>query len=57
MEYWPADRREKWVLGYWCIGRMIRRRRKDKNKMDNILIKTQYSIIPQFHHSIIEAKF
>jgi hypothetical protein len=50
---------------------MIRRRRKDKIKMDNIPIKNPIfsprrrlhrfyepeAIIPQFHYSMIEAKF
>jgi hypothetical protein len=41
---------EKWVLEYWDAGLMVRRRRNDKIKMDNILWKTN---IPSFHYSII----
>jgi hypothetical protein len=46
---------ENWVLGYGCVGLMIRG--AIKLKMDIILNnKPHYSIIPLFHYSTIEAK-
>jgi hypothetical protein len=47
---------EKWVLGYWSVGSMAVIVLTIKLKMENILLKTHYSIIPLFHYSMSEAK-
>jgi len=56
LECWNDGILEKWVLGYWSVGIIALRGGRIKLKTDNFLLKTQYSIIPIFHHSMIEAK-
>ncbi len=56
LEYWNEGILEKWVLGYCSVGLMTIIVLTIKLKMDNILKKTHYSIIPLFHYSLVEAK-
>ena len=42
-------------FGYAVIQAELDNYHGDIIKMDNILCKTRYSILPFFHHSIIEA--
>jgi hypothetical protein len=51
MEYWKNRFWDDVVLGYWSA-----KGGKKRVKIDNILLKTHYSIIPMFHYSKIEAK-
>jgi hypothetical protein len=46
----------KMGMGYWIVGLMVIVVLTTKFKMDNILRKTHYSIIPLFHYSMIEAE-
>jgi hypothetical protein len=41
------------ILHYWVSGKNCF---NNKFKMDYILIKSQYSIAPLFHYSVIDAK-
>jgi hypothetical protein len=41
---------------YWIVGSLATFVVKIKAKMDNILIKNHYSIIPLFHYSMNKAK-
>jgi hypothetical protein len=56
LEWWNAGILEKWVLGYWAVGLMDRRRWDDKIKNGQYPFNNQYSIIPQFHYSMIKEK-
>jgi hypothetical protein len=48
LECWNPGILEKWVLGYWIVGLMVRRRRNDKIKNGKYPLKN-----PLFHHSTI----
>jgi hypothetical protein len=51
--FWPPDRgayASERILEGWVNGVIVL---TIKLKMDNILLKTHYSIIPQFHYSRI----
>ena len=57
LELWNAGILEKWVLGYWSIGLMVRRRRNEHKVLNGLYpLKTHYSIISLFHYSMGEAK-
>jgi hypothetical protein len=66
LEWWNAGILEKWVLAFGLIAHdserllnineMVKASLAITIKMDDILLKTHYSIIPLFHYSMIEAR-
>ena len=56
MECWSDGILENWVLVYRNIGSLFRCRKNEKIKIDEIQLKTHYSINPLFHYSMTEAK-
>ena len=57
---WNVGIMENWKKGLWDIGMLGKWSAEIgtiKFKKANILNKTQYSITPLFHYSMVEAKY